>query len=124
MVLCTLMLLDSRALVRLLPGSRQMAIELFVASHSLLPLMFQDVNRLASPLVVEKKSSSVIYVFALVIRTLVPVVISFRRFLAAPQVLSYWLVVIFYLLILPWSQRLTLIERALCLACSGGNWLY
>ena len=116
--------LDSRALVRLLPGSRQMAIELFVVSHSLLPLMFQDVNRLASPLVVEKKSSSVIYVFPLVIRTLVPVVISFRRFLATPQVLSYWLVAIFYLLILPWSQRLTLIEGALCLACSGGNWLY
>ena len=45
----TLTLLDSRALVELMPGSRQMAVELFVASQPLLPLMFQDVNRLYRP---------------------------------------------------------------------------
>ena len=45
----TLTRLDSRALVGLMPGSRQMPEELFVASQPLLPLMFQDVNRLYRP---------------------------------------------------------------------------
>ena len=121
MVLCILTLLDSRVLVGLWPGSRQMVVESFAALCPLLPLMFQVLNRLCHPYLcrglrlhwLQRKKSSLAsftcFCWWCVHSLLWSSVLGVSCCTTGPFLYAAWLAVIFYLLVLLWSWRLTLI---------------
>ena len=120
-VLCILTLLDSRVLVGLWPGSRQMVVESFAALCPLLPLMFQVLNRLCHPYLcrglrlhwLQRKKSSLAsftcFCWWCVHSLLWSSVLGVSCCTTGPFLYAAWLAVIFYLLVLLWSWRLTLI---------------